>query len=187
VRPNAPAGAVLALALVLAGCGNERVPPPDIGRPAAPIAYETFTTPGEELSFDVPRNWDAVPGPGPELARIASGSAVATVYAYERDDLGTGEEDLEEHRERLIDSLQERAPGFQVTNTRIEEIAGIPAIEIRGRGRVGIRDVRTRALHLYAADAEYVIDAYADPAVFALANRFCFAPLVDSLELGRDA
>src|SRR3712207_9018237 len=42
--------------------------------------------------------------------------------------------------------------------------------------RSGIRDVRTRALHLYAGDAEYVIDAYADPAVFPLANRFCFAP-----------
>jgi hypothetical protein len=173
--------AVLALGAV--GCGNERAEPPNLNALGEPGRTATFTSSEGTVSFRHPRTWLAAEGPPPAVAQLTSGGAVATVYVYPRDDLATDPASVLASRERVIDSLRRRAPGFLVLRTSIGEIDGSPALEVRGRGTVGGRPVETRSVHVYKPRVEYVIDAFARPAQFADANRIAFEPLLRSLRL----
>jgi hypothetical protein len=169
------------LGLVVAGCGNERRTPPDLNQLAEPDGYAVFRSRSGEVSYRYPESWITLAGQAPQVARTGSGGALVAIYAYPRDDLDPTA--FEANRERLVDSLIERAPGFEITGTEQIEVDGAPAIEVDGRGRVGDEQVRTRAIHVYEDGVEYVIDAYARPELFGEANRVAFAPLLSSLEL----
>jgi hypothetical protein len=182
VRAPAPLLALLAAA-VLSGCGNVRAALPQLGSPDRPSGYQTFHSPGGEVSFRHPSNWGLLLGRDPELARVYSGDALAAIYVYPRSDLPTGAAAVERSRRRLIASLERRARALRVVRSRISEIDGAPAVEIGAAARIGDRTVFERSVHVYERGAEYVIDAYAAPAVFSLADRWAFEPLLRSLTL----
>jgi hypothetical protein len=174
-----------ASALLFVACGNERAATPDLDRLGRPGPTDEFVNPGA-VSFRHPRSWDALAATPPQYATLASGGALAAVYAYPRTDLGTDPASVDASRRRLIQSLRRRDPGFLIERTEITEVDGAPAVELRGRGTVAGKPVETRALHVYKPAVEWVIDTYARPGLFAQADRIAFRLLLETIELDGD-
>jgi hypothetical protein len=167
-----------------AGCGNERSRPIGLSQLGPAVSLVNFTAPSGDVSFGRPSSWTVSSGNLPVVAQISSGSAVATVYAYPRTDLSQSTAGAEASRQRLLTSLQERAPSFEVQSSRVREVDGAPAVEIVGRGRIAGHRVRTKSVHVYKGAAEYVIDAYARPRFFHRAETDAFNPLLATIRLG---
>jgi len=178
----APLGLLAAFA---AGCGNERASPPELGRPDRPTGYQTFVSPDGAVSFNHPSNWGVAAGEGPEVARLYSGTALAAVYAYPRTDLPTGRAAVEDSRRRLLASLRRRAPSFSLIGSHLTEVDGAPAVVVDGGGEIGGHLVVERTIHVYKPGIEFVIDAYAAPLSFSLAERWGFRPLLRTIDLDR--
>lgn len=173
-----------ALALAAAGCGNERAQPSGLGQLGEQVSLVNFVAPGGDVSFGRPSTWSVTGGTLPKVAQISSGGAVATVYAYPRTDLPADATAAEASRLRLVASLAERAPGFEVESSRVREVGGAAAVEIVGRGKVGGERVKSKSVHVYKGAAEYVIDAYARPKLFERAATEAFDPLLATIRLG---
>ena len=167
-----------------AGCGNARSEAIGLGQLAPPLSLVNFTAPGGDVSFGHPSSWTVTAAPPPEVAQISSGSAVATVYAYARTDLSLTRSGAEASRQRLLRSLAQRAPSFQVESSRLRRVDGAEAVEIVGHGKIAGHEVRTKSVHVYKGAAEYVIDAYSRPRVFRQAESEAFDPLLATLRLG---
>jgi hypothetical protein len=176
--------AVPALAAPGAGCGNERSQPTGLSDLAPQVSLVSFTGPSGDVSFGRPTSWSVVSGGLPQVAQISSGSAVASVYAYPRTDLSVDGAAVEGLRQRLLGSLRQRAPSFDVESSRVTEVDGAPAVEIIGRGRIAGHPVRTKSIHVYKGAAEYVIDAYARPDLFRRARTEGFDPMIATISLG---
>ena len=181
-----PVLAVLAAAALLgAGCGNERGTPPPLDALGKAGAKKEFVNPGV-VRFRYPETWFAAGATAPRYAQLSSGGALASVYAYPRSDLATDPASIEAARRRLIQSLHRRDPGFLIESTKISEVDGSPAVEIRGRGTIAGEPVKIRSVHVYRPGVEWLIDAYARPPQFAEANRIAFAPMIASLQLSEN-
>lgn len=176
--------AIPALAIAGAGCGNERSQPTGLRQLGPQVSLVNFSAPGGDVSFGRPSTWSVTGGGLPKVAQISSGSAVATVYAYPRTDLPQDSVGAEASRQRLLASLKERAPAFEVQSSRVREVGGSVAVEIVGRGRVAGHRVKTKSVHVYKGAAEYVIDAYARPKSFKRAETEAFNPLLETIRLG---
>jgi hypothetical protein len=175
--------AVLAPALLLGGCGNSRLQPTGLGKVSGSPDLVAYVSPKQGISFGHPSTWTVTNGRRPLLARIGQGDAIASIYLYERSDLPVDAAGIEEARTKLLDSLKRRAPGFKVESSAITEINGVPAVEIRGSGKVGSRRVKTLAVHIYKPHGEYVVDAYAAPNVYDRAEKVAFEPLLQTLRV----
>jgi hypothetical protein len=167
-----------------AGCGNERNQPTGLSKLGKPMSLVNFTALGGDVSFGRPSTWSVTTGNLPQVAQISSGGAVATVWAYPRSDLPTDPASAEASRQRLLASLRERAPSFEVERSRVLEVDGAPAVVIVGRGRIAGHPVKAKSVHVYKGDAEYVIDAYARPDQFRQAETEAFDPLQATLRIG---
>jgi hypothetical protein len=176
--------AIPALLIAGAGCGNERNQPTGLRQLGEQVSLVNFSAPGGDVSFGRPSTWIVTAGTLPKVAQISSGSAVATVFAYPRTDLPQDVAGAEASRERLIASLRERSPSFEVESSRVREVDGSVAVEIVGRGQVAGHPVRTKSVHVYKGTAEYVIDAYARPRFFERAETEAFNPLLATIRLG---
>ncbi len=166
------------------GCGNERAQPTGLKQLGPQVSLVNFTVPGGDVSFGHPSTWSVTVGTLPKLAQISSGSAVATVYAYPRTDIPEDSAAAEAARGRLLASLHERAPSFEVGSSRVRDVGGSVAVEIIGRGRIAGHRVQTKSVHIYKGAAEYVIDAYARPRFFRRAETEAFNPLLATIRVG---
>jgi hypothetical protein len=176
--------AITPLAMAGAGCGNERNQPIGLSQLGPAVSLVNFTAPSGDVSFGHPSSWTVTTGALPEVAQVSSGSAVATIWAYPRTDLSQSSAGAEAARQRLLSSLQERTPSFDVQSSRVREVDGAPAVEIVGRGTIAGHEVRTKSVHVYKGGAEYVIDAYARPRSFRRAETEAFNPLLATIRLG---
>jgi hypothetical protein len=176
--------AVLALALAGAGCGNDQIQPTGLSKLGEPISLINFTSSNGDVSFGHPSTWSVLGGTLPKVAQLSSGTAVATVFAYPRTDLPEDRAGAEASRGRLIASLKERDPSFDVEASRIRKVDGAVAVEIDGTGRIAGQRVRTKSIHVYKGAAEYVIDAYAKPETFKDADTEAFEPMLATIRLG---
>jgi hypothetical protein len=167
-----------------AGCGNERGTPPDLDALGKAGATTEYVNPGV-VSFSYPVTWFAAGATPPRFAQLSSGGALASVYAYPRTDLGTDPASVAAARGRLIKSLERRDPGFLVSSSKVTNVDGSPAVEIRGRGTIAGEPMKIRSVHVYRPGVEWLIDAYARPAQFAEANRVAFDPMLASIKLGK--
>ena len=177
------ASLLIVLAAVMPGCGDQRTQPPElllVGGNAKTIAWKNE---GGGLALRYPASWTLTSGKPPSLVTITTGGAIATIYAYPRDDLGTDQASVEAQRKRIVDSLQLRAPGFKRFATPITTVDGSPAVEVLGRGLINDRVVRARSVHVFKPNVEWVVDAYAVPSEFRRANRVGFGPILRSLKL----
>ena len=176
--------AIPALAVAGAGCGNARNEPTGLSQLGRQVSLVNFVAPSGDVTFGRPSTWSVTGGALPKVAQISSGEAVATVFAYPRTDLPDDPAGVEASRQRLILSLHDRDPSFEVERSRLRKVDGAEAVEIVGRGRVAGQKVKTKSVHVYKGAAEYVIDAYARPHQFRRADTEAFEPLLATIRLG---
>jgi hypothetical protein len=172
-------------ALLLAACGEEQEPPPDIFAVKPPQGRVEASFPGAGMSFEHPRNWRLRRrGEAPRVFELLSGEAVIAGWAYPREEpLPETAEQLEAARGRLLDAIEERDPEFDVRRASTRQVAGAPAIDVRGEQEIAKRRLRTHSVHVFEGGIEYVIEAIAPPADQKLVDRRVLAPLLRSLEL----
>ncbi len=167
-----------------AGCGNSRREPAALGSLGPPVSLVNFGAAGGDVNFGHPSSWSVTTGAPPEVARIFSSGAVATIYAYPRTDLSLTRAGAEASRQRLLRSLAERDPSFEVDSTRLRKVDGAEAVEIVGHGKIAGHRVRSQSVHVYKGAAEYVIDAYSKPGRFHEAEAEAFDPMLATMTLG---
>jgi hypothetical protein len=174
------------LALLAAGCGNERQPAPRVPRAAAPTGKRTERLVPFGVTFVRPRNWALSGGQPPQLAAIGSGRAIVTLWRYRRvERLPKSDADLVRSRRALLSAARGRDKTLHVISARTLRLDGVPAVEIVATEKIGLVRGKVRSTHLYAHGAEIVVDAYAPPDEFAGVDRSAFIPLVRSIRLTR--
>jgi len=176
---------VLAAAALTAGCGRDRLEPPDPARPASALDPAERRYPAAGLRFEAPDDLTFDAGQAPLVASTASGSASIAIWRYPRTEpLPRSEAALDAAADALVDAIKRRDPSFeQVGEVRRVRVDGARGLEVLGTQRVLGRVRRVRSTHLYAKQAEVVVDAYSAPRDFAGADRALFGPLVDSLKI----
>jgi hypothetical protein len=181
-----PAACLLAVAVawLLAGCGNERQRAASIPPPAAPAGKRTETFERYGVLFERPANW-GVGGAGlPQLMAISSGRAVVVLWRYRRvERLPRSRAELDRALRALVAAARGRDRSLRVISASPVRVGGAPGVQLVVTQRIGTARRRVRSTHLYAYGAELVVDAYAPPAEFARVDRTVFRPLLRSLRL----
>jgi hypothetical protein len=179
--------ALVTLAALLAGCGNDRTPVPDLSLVPAPKAFREAPFDEAGVRFRAPTNWRVVPGSAPQVATVAIGTAQVAIWRYERTEpLPETRAQLAAARDALVAQIRSRDPTFKLKSTRLVMKPGIRAVEVVGLGtNLTNRSVQRsmRSLHAYGRGAEVVMDAFAPPKEFARIDGQTFGPMVRSLKL----
>jgi hypothetical protein len=184
--PRVLLAACCLLALALAGCGERRAATPDVTTPQAPVAPQGKSFPAAGVRFQAPQNWRVQAGAAPLVATLASGQAIVAVWRYPRTEiLPTTKTALRQARTRLIKQARKRDARLRIVASRITRVDHAPAIVLVGQEVVGGQVRVVRSTHVFAHQAEVVVDAYAPPASFPAVNQSVFGPLVASLRLAK--
>ena len=177
------AGAVI----LLAGCGNDRTPPPELGLIPAPKDFRDTEFEAEGVQFRAPTNWRVVDGDPPHLATVAIGDAQIGIWRYERSEpLPETRAQLAAARQALVAQIESRDPSFKLTSTRLVLKPGFRGVEVVGTGTNlanGSIQRSMRSLHAYGHGGEVVMDAFAPPRDFARVDEQTFGPMARSLRL----
>ena len=177
---------ILALAVILlAGCGNERTPRPDIGQIVAPGTFRDVRYADLGLSIKAPNRWRlfAADAP-PQVATIASGDAQIAIWRYQRSEpLPVDRAQLKAAREALVAQVEGRDKTFELTSSRLVIKPGLRGVELIGQGSNQGERRSVRSLHAYANGYEVVVDAFAPPRDFARVDKETFGPVSRSLRL----
>ena len=169
---------------LLAACGEEPDDPPRVFDVKAPRGSERADFPGAGMSFTRPANWRLRRSDAPGVFKLLSGQAVVAGWAYRREEpLPESEPELEGAKDRLVDAIKERDPDYRIRSSLVSQVAGAPAIDISGEQVISKRTLRTRSVHVFEGEVEYVIEAIAPSPDYALVDKRVMAPLLDSLEL----
>ncbi|HWI05909.1 MAG TPA: hypothetical protein VNT54_00150 [Solirubrobacteraceae bacterium] len=179
--------ALATLAALIAGCGNERTPVPDLGAVPAPKAFREAFFDEQGIRFRAPTNWRVVPGEPPHVATVAIGTAQIAVWRYPRTEpLPETRAQLDAARAALVAQIEHRDPTFKLTSTRLVFKPGIRGVEVVGIGANLTNPSAQRSmrsLHAYGRGAEVVVDAFAPPKEFARIDEQTFGPVSRSLKL----
>ncbi len=179
--------AVAVLAALVAGCGNERTPVPDIALAPAPKAFRTVGFERQSIRFRAPTNWRVLPGDAPHVATVVIGSAQVAIWRYPRTEpLPQTRAQLDAARRALVAQIESRDPTFKLTSTRLVVKRGLRAVEVVGTG-TNLTNATVqrsmRSLHAYGHGVEVVMDAIAPPKQFARIDEQTFGPMTRSLQL----
>lgn len=175
----------IAAALALAGCGNDRTPPPDIGSVPAPKAFRNATFARDGVFFRVPTNWRISEGSAQnEVATVAAGDAQIAVWRYPRTEpLPQTRSQLEAARVALLAQVRNRDATFRLKSSRLVMKDGLRGVELVASVTNQGERRRVRSLHAYGNGAEVVVDAFAPPKLFRRVDRQTFGPVARSLKL----
>ncbi|MDX6410158.1 MAG: hypothetical protein QOE13_3229 [Gaiellaceae bacterium] len=178
---------VAAAALLLAGCGNDRTPVPELGLIPTPKDFRDTPYLAQGVQLRTPTNWRVVDGQDTHLATVAVGDAQVGIWRYPRDEpLPETRAQLAAARQALVAQIESRDPSFKLTSTRLVIKPGFRGVEVIG---VGTNLANTsiqrsmRSLHAYGHGGEVVMDAFAPPRQFARVDEQAFAPMTRSLRL----
>ena len=175
---------LLACLLLLPACGEEPDDPPPVFQVKAPRGEKQADFPRVGMAFKHPANWKLRRRDAPGVFELVSGQAIVAGWAYPREEpLPETDAELEAARRRLEDAIEERDPDYRFLRVFIEEIAAAPAIELSGEQTLSSRDLRTRSVHIFKGDIEYVIESIAPSPDHVAVERRVLDPLLDSLEL----
>jgi hypothetical protein len=176
---------ILALAVVLlAGCGNERTPSPDIGQIIEPGAFRDVKYPELGISIKAPNRWRLFGADAPQVATIASGDAQIAIWRYPRTEpLPVDRAQLKAARQALVSQVEGRDKTFELTSSRLVIKPGLRGVELVGQGTNQGERRSVRSLHAYANGFEVVVDAFAPPRDFARVDKETFGPVSRSLRL----
>lgn len=179
--------ALAAAAAALAACGNEaggRLDSLSLD-PAAGTRDVAFEDVGLELA--VPSNFAVTSSEPPGVFRASFGDGFLSAFAYRRSEqLPAGRRELQRARERLGRAAKDREGRFRLIRSRTLRVAGEPAVELLGDQSISRVRLRTRSLHVYAGDAEYVIELAAPRPDFARLDRRVFGTIRRTLEVTGD-
>ena len=171
-------------AVVLAGCGNDRTPPPDTGRIPAPSGFRDVKYPAQGVTLRAPANWREIQGSGDQLSTIAIGDAQIAIWRYARTEpLPVNRAQLQAAKEALVAQVQSRDPSFDLTSSRLVIKPGTRAVELIGESTIQGERRTVRSLHVYGRGHEVVLDAFAPPRDFARVDEETFGPVSRSLKL----
>ena len=174
-------------AVLLAGCGNDRTPVPELGLIPAPKGFRDAEFKAQGVQFRAPTNWRIVPGSDAQLATVAIGDAQVGIWRYERSEpLPETRAQLGAARQALVAQIESRDPTFKLTSTRLVVKPGLRGVEVVGTGTNltnGAIQRSMRSLHAYGHGLEVVLDAFAPPRDFARVDEQTFAPMARSLRL----
>ncbi len=178
---------VAGAAVLLAGCGNERTPVPELGLIPTPKGFRDAVFKAQGVQFRVPTNWRVVPGRETQLATVAVGDAQIGIWRYERTEpLPETRAQLAAARQALVAQIESRDPTFKLTSTRLVLKPGFRGVEVVGIGtNLTNRSIQRsmRSLHAYGHGQEVVMDAFAPPREFARVDEQAFGPIARSLRL----
>ena len=178
---------VAGAAVLLAGCGNDRTPPPELGLIATPKGFRDALYKAQGVQFRAPTNWRIVPGRDTQLATVAVGDAQIGIWRYERTEpLPETRAQLGAARQALVAQIESRDPTFKLTSTRLVLKPGFRGVEVVGTAtNLTNRTIQRsmRSLHAYGHGQEVVMDAFAPPRAFARVDEQTFAPMARSLRL----
>jgi hypothetical protein len=184
VSRAAPLLLVLACAVLLAACGEEPDKPPPVFKVKTPHGSRPGEFPEAGMTFTRPRNWAIRGREEPEVFELTSGEAIVAGWAYQREEpLPETDAELEGAGNRLRGAIHDRDPDYRIESTVVRELANAPAIDITGEQELARRTLRTRSIHVFKGDVEYVIEAIVPPADYDVVERGVLVPLLDSLEL----
>jgi hypothetical protein len=176
---------ILALAVVLlAGCGNERTPRPDIGQTIEPGTFRDVKYPELGISIKAPNRWRLFGADAPQVATIASGDAQIAIWRYPRSEpLPVDRAQLKAARKALISQVEGRDKTFDLTSSRLVIKPGLRGVELIGQSTNQGERRSVRSLHAYANGYEVVVDAFAPPRDFVRVDEQTFGPVSRSLRL----
>ena len=178
---------LVVLPVLLAGCGNDRTPVPELSVVPAPQSFRQAFFDEQGVRFRAPTNWRVVPGDAPQVATVAIGTAQVAIWRYPRSEpLPETREQLDAARAALVAQIQSRDPTFKLRSTRLVMKRGLRGVEVIGTGtnltnQTARRSMRS--LHAYGGKAEVVMDASAPPKEFARVDKQTFGPMARSLKL----
>jgi hypothetical protein len=173
----------LLLLCAAVGCGGERQAPPD---PDAALRsqLERRDFPAAGLSIALPRGIPIGPVEPPQVFRAGVGDWFMSAFAYPRtEQLPRGRAELATARRRLIAEVRRRDPRWRLVSSRLTSADGAPAVELVGDQTLARARVRTRSLHVYRGDGEYVLELAAGLARFRSLDRSTFQPIARSLRV----
>ncbi len=171
-------------AIVLAGCGNDRTSPPDIGRILPPNSFRDVQYPEKGIALRAPANWRIFAGNGSQVATIAIGDGQIAIWRYERSEpVPETRAQLKAARQALVAQVERRDPTFELTSSRLVIKSGTRAVELVGQGTNQGQRRSVRSLHSYKDGVEVVVDAFAPPEDFSRVDKETFGPVTRSLRL----
>jgi hypothetical protein len=185
VRAAVPTVAIsLTLALLAAGCGNERQHAPNVTGTQKPARAAHLAYPAGGVTLAAPRNWYQNSGSRPLVALIGSGPATVAVWRYPRKEpIPKGKSELDQAQASLSDSVQARDRSVRIESTKVVTVSGVKGIQLVATERIGGQARRVRSTHLFDRGSEIVIDAFAPPGDFARVDGSVFQPLIESVRL----
>jgi hypothetical protein len=171
-------------ACLLSACGKEQEPAPAVFDVKAPKGARKAAFPRVGMTLEHPRNWKLRRRDAPGVFELLSGEAVVAAWAYERDEpLPKTESELDSAKDRLVEAIELRDPEYRLLSAETGEVAGAPAIDVRGEQVISKRRLRVRSVHVFEGETEYVIEAIAPPRDHRLVDTRVLAPLLRSLEI----
>lgn len=178
--------APLLVAVAVAGCGAERVEPPDpfAVEPPAGVSAESVRAANATMAFERPANWDMTEDQPPREFTLRSGEAAVVAWAHPRSEpLPRRGPPLEQARRALVAETMKRDPRFRLSGSRVLDVAGAPAVEVTGTQTLSGRPLAVRSVHLYDRSIEFVIEALAPPQSIEAVDRGVLEPLLESLRV----
>jgi hypothetical protein len=181
MRRTAPTIAALAL---LAGCGNDRTPVPDVVTPGPPIGAAQVRYPEAGISFLAPGGWRLTPGTAPLVVTAQTGQATLAVWRYPRTEpLPRTSAQLRAARDALVAEAKRRDPTFKLEHGSVTEVGGAPAVQLRATETINGLPRKVRSTHVYARGAEIVFDAYTAAEHFDRVDQQVFRPVLRTVKL----
>ena len=177
---------ILAAAVLVAACGNDRTEPPDIGEVGRPVGFEDARFREHGVFLRAPARWRTIPGDPPQVATLATGDAQIALWRYPRmEPLPRTRAELETARDELLRAVRSRDARFDVRSTRIVIKPRLRGVEVVGTATNQGSRRGVRSLHAFAHGAEVVLDAFAPVEDFERVDEQTFAPVARSLKLSR--
>jgi hypothetical protein len=174
---------IAAAAVALAGCAAERAATPVVVLPAD-RAVEKRSYKRVGMTVSLPAAALLVRGKSPGVFRASFAEWYVAGLAYKRkEQLPRTRSQLRAARKRLVAEVRHRNRKFKLVSARITRAGGSPAIELVGDQVLDKRALRTRSVHVYKGDAEYVLEMAAPDSQFATLDGAIFDPVVRSLRV----
>ena len=174
----------LAVLPALSACGSK---PADVGDPGTakkPDKLEVVKYPKAGMTFKGPSNWRRTPGVYPRVATLSSGEAVLAIFAYKRNEPAPPDKEaLKTAKTRLLKQIKRRNKRYDVSVSRTRTIAGRPAIEVSGVQTLAGVQFKTRSVHIFKRNGEYVFEALAPRKQFDVLQKGVVKPVLTSIKL----